>query len=776
MLVNSVPSVDDNACIYNIHCPGLQFFAGAPTVCVSFVGYLWIGAQPMLYPLYCPPTDLDNLKQNLSLFAYLHAPMSHGTPYEREGKDVPVFVLALPEIMPFLNLPWLRGKFSSDSAVYGVYDHVGVAREHEPETLIHFAQHPYGYYLPTDQSVNDSESVLHTTWVGSSTIDSSVTGTRALPCIKKETARHSLQRIMTTCPNWRRGLAYLRILTRVNVCCGHSGNPHILVTADYADRRRELLRSCWPQALIRANIASENLETVLTRDTQVPMSESAVLALALPWLSQFMYDNRRVAVRSMDDSRIFGLGNFFGLAQRHCIVDLLQMFIHPYAHSLPLSVNSFVKFLENQMAKELAYHVIFRTTATCRVRLTLADLEPQIFRNATNPLVDTLALMGSCCYQALLARLIAIWGTVDIMPDYPSASQVHGELRETAIMLILQVEDPHSPFLSTYDTSSKTHFLGTEQTETALISWLQKQDCNSLPASLYITASVLFGWVDTHDLIALLDVSLREVAMQTQFQQEEERSCAAFRSRGGCLMEHRIHRAQMEVSLFSNAIANLSEEMETRFSIGSNKLGSTVKDVAYAGACAVPSSIMFDQCRPTKAIQDKCNAWLITTSHFQGIVGPDSHANRTLFGFPQTIDDDPYLYESFQGLDDQFLSLPRLLRTWVDNMTYRAYMSASFAESGSLHIDTSDDFQPMKSKTTDILKSDMHILGLKKQRAQAEVDMFSEALARIAEFEGTDDGTPPGSAVTHASLTSDDECLDDCFSISYTSSYGSIIM
>jgi hypothetical protein len=36
---------------------------------------------------------------------------------------------------------------------------------------------------------------------------------------------------------------------------------------------------------------------------------------------------------------------------------------------------------------------------------------------------------------------------------------------------------------------------------------------------------------------------------------------------------------------------------------------------------------------------------------------------------------------------------------------------------------------------------------LKKQCAQAEVDMFSEALARIAEFEGTDDGR-------HASHTS----------------------
>ncbi|KAG1806046.1 hypothetical protein EV424DRAFT_1350868 [Suillus variegatus] len=625
MLVDSVPSVDDNACIYDIHPPSLQYFAGMPAICVSFVGYLWIGTQPMLYPLYCPPASLDDL----------------------------------PEIMPFLNLPWLRGNFSSNSAIYGVYDHVGVARKHEPETLIHFAQYPYGYYLPSDQSVNGSESILQTTWV----------------------ERDS----QTQSPKNHDDLSQLAKGSRIPT------HPHE--------------------------------GSFLTKDTQVPMSESAILVLALPWMSQFMYDNRRVAIHSMDDSRIFGLGNFFGLAQRHCIVDLLQMFICPYAHSLPLSmtylvqqVNSFVKFLENQMAKELVYHVIFRTTATCRVRLTIADFKPQIFRNATNPPVDTLALIGSCCYQALLARLVAIWGTIDLMPDYPSVEDLQyvpfmGKLGE----------------LCTITTSQQllTHFLGTEQTETALISWLQKQDRNTLPASLYITASVLFGWVDTHDLIALMDVSLREVAMQMQLQQEEERSCAAFRSRGGCLMEHRIHRAQMDVSLFSNAIANLSEELEIRFS---------------------------------------------------SIVGPDSHANRTLFGSPQTIDDDPYIYESFQGLDDQFLSLPRLLRTWVDNMTYRAHMSASFAESRSLHIDTSDDFQPMKSKTTDILKSNMHILGLKKQRAQAEVDMFSEALARIAEFEGTDDGTPPGSAVTHVSLTSDDECFDECFSISYTSSYGSIIM
>ncbi|KAG0697721.1 hypothetical protein DFH29DRAFT_878524 [Suillus ampliporus] len=727
--VNSVQPetrVNDNACIYNIHPPSLLYFSilqqGIPIVSVEFVGYLLLATQPSpaLYPLYCPPAGLDHvggfiyLKLELSLFAYLRAPMVHSMAYESPSIEVPVFILALPEIMPFLNLPWIRSRSTSDDSdmIYGVYDCAGVAHAHEPETIIHFTEYPYGHYLPLLQDDNqsvDGSSILQTTWIGSSAM-ASVTGTTIHPPRKKrELAEHSLHKIMETCPNWQR--------------------------------------------------------TVLTKDTKVLMLENAVVMLALPWITQFLYDNRRVVTHSMDDSRIFGLGNFFGLAQRHCIVTLLQMFTRPYAHLLPLCMtyfvqqaNAFVKFLRHQMAKELIYHIVFRTTATCCVRLTITDLEPTTFRNATNPPVDTLALMGSCCYQVLLARLVLIWGTIDPMPDYPTPSQVHAELRETAMMLIQQVEDLQfinfmgqlrelctiteadlflrmlaiilwlckhptivSPFLSIYDTSSNTHFLGTERTETALISWLQERGRDILPASLYITASVLFGWVDTHDLIALLDMSLREVSMQAQLQQEEERSCAAFCSRGG------------------NAIANLSEELEIRFSIGSNKPGSTVKDLTYVGACLAPSSIMFNQFRPTQATRDKCNTWLNTSSHFQDVMGPDSHANRTLFGSPQILDDDPYLCESFQG-------------TWVDNLTYHAYMSASFAESGSLRINTSDDFKPMESKTMDILRSDIHILGLKKQCAQAEVDMFSEALARIAEFEGTDHDAVRSSYMTAGSV------------------------
>jgi hypothetical protein len=40
----------------------------------------------------------------------------------------------------------------------------------------------------------------------------------------------------------------------------------------------------------------------------------------------------------------------------------------------------------------------------------------------------------------------------------------------------------------------------------------------------------------------------------------------------------------------------------------------------------------------------------------------------------------------------------------------------------------------------DVLKSDLQILYMKKRRAQAEVDMFNEAIERTSEIEFNDDG------------------------------------
>jgi len=68
-------------------------------------------------------------------------------------------------------------------------------------------------------------------------------------------------------------------------------------------------------------------------------------------------------------------------------------------------------------------------------------------------------------------------------------------------------------------------------------------------------------------------------------------------------------------------------------------------------------------------------------------------------------------------------------------------MSASFAETNEpLPTDSSNVFARKGDKTLDELMSVFHILDLKKQHAQAEVDMFSEAIILNAELEFTDDG------------------------------------
>jgi hypothetical protein len=130
-------------------------------------------------------------------------------------------------------------------------------------------------------------------------------------------------------------------------------------------------------------------------------------------------------------------------------------------------------------------------------------------------------------------------------------------------------------------TPSTNHILEIEHTENALKSWLQKQGHeivsgnyvlfngisqhqSQLSDSVVVTVAVLFAWVDPLDLIAILQVSLRVVAME-KLLQDEELTCVSFLLRGGrCYMEERMYRAQMEVTLFSKAIANLCEEFNMK--------------------------------------------------------------------------------------------------------------------------------------------------------------------------------------------------------------------
>ncbi|KAG2113780.1 uncharacterized protein F5147DRAFT_770421 [Suillus discolor] len=243
----------------------------------------------------------------------------------------------------------------------------------------------------------------------------------------------------------------------------------------------------------------------------------------------------------------------------------------------------------------------------------------------------------------------------------------------------------HSDTYGTRQTVPTTHFLGIEQTEAALLAWLQAQGRDTLPESLIITASVVFGLVDAHDLMTLIDMCLKEVAMNTQLQQEEG-SCMVFLSREGrCLMQDRMYRAQTKVSLFSNAIANLCEELENRHHPFDRPKPATVDVAAYAGACPARNLEYVDCFQPTQATRDKCNVLLLTSLHVQGVMQVDSDTICVLLSSLKTVEL-PELPECLLRPND-LLSLPYL----------------------------------------------------KKQRAQAEVDMFSEAMEGLSEFEATSD-------------------------------------
>lgn len=129
---------------------------------------------------------------------------------------------------------------------------------------------------------------------------------------------------------------------------------------------------------------------------------------------------------------------------------------------------------------------------------------------------------------------------------------------------------------------STRHFLAIEHTEHTLKYWLQTQGreivsplkclsycffsynttLGSRPTLCHNLRVVWMSW--TLDLIAVLQVSLRVATIERRLLKEQN-TIITFLVRGGrSLMEERMYQAQMEVSLFSIAIANLCEELKTR--------------------------------------------------------------------------------------------------------------------------------------------------------------------------------------------------------------------
>ncbi|KAG1833194.1 hypothetical protein DFJ58DRAFT_847891 [Suillus subalutaceus] len=304
----------------------------------------------------------------------------------------------------------------------------------------------------------------------------------------------------------------------------------------------------------------------------------------------------------------------------------------------------------------------------------MADLNTEAFRHAPHPPFDTLALLGSTCYQTLLSKLISIWGVTDIMPTFPAISQVHQELRKTAILLLHQQDNPDFP---SFANDLRKFCTITFQTP-----------------SLSLLRCCLHGSTPT-----ILDVSLGVVAMQKQLQQEEQ--TIFFPGGAQCLLQERMLQAQMEVSLFSNAIANACEDLEDRSHPDEHTVGPkkpvTVKAVEDVGACLAPSLVRLGSFCPLNNIIEKCNAWLLALPCFQGAT--KVIATQTL-DFPQT-------------LKPEYLPIPPCLN--------------------KMH-----SFKAKESKSLDVLRSKIHIMDLKKHCTQTEVNMLSEAISCIAESKGSD--------------------------------------
>ncbi|KAG2357922.1 hypothetical protein BDR07DRAFT_1490113 [Suillus spraguei] len=723
---------------------------------MPFVGYTTVGLQPTLYPIYCPLSYLEAIRHRITLSAYLQTGFIHISVFEADqSTDVPIYTLvgALPSAIIDLPPRWTRQGHNTKTHI--VYD---CCAPSNCQTIIFWAEHPLGYNMHTLQvsgpqdisdvysSVSPNDSSLLDSWVmsdlntvseGNSDAENESHVSDELhhandvhhaidvpPPAPKNTA--SLKAIMIAYPKWRLVLAYLRLLMRVAILKGESENPH-LITRTSLTTKNTFIADLFAQSLVQANTTSQELETVIsTKDGKV-ISEREVLCLTISWLSEFIRDTKHTMLEAINHPQAgFGLRDIFGVALKARLEFLLDHFLPPHSALLPIEQNGIgyqIEWCSSSLDSHLPSH--------------------------------TLAFVESFCYTALVRLLkdvVEQLPNTTLMRAYPTPREIHNQGIETIDMLLQQHDDPGLASLQTYmlhlcklavddvervlqhvedqahpsllpyvRCSLKDQLFGIGYDDNALAFWLQKYGSEVLSDSLFITTAVLFGLVDSHDLSGLLEVVFEEVKTQTPLQQEE--NCSAFLQRGGrCFMEQRMYRAQIEVSLFSKAIANLCEELNTRsqpvsWRFGPNLTLLAVNAIGHMGTCPPPHSLNFKCFGPTKAMEkaahDKCHAWLRATSQSQDTTQVACNPSTP----PKTFRH----WESLLRRDDQIFSLPCLMKSWP------------------LRIDNKQRFTRKEYKSLDALMSIFHILDLKTQRAQAEADMFSEAIERTAEIEFTDD-------------------------------------
>ncbi|KAG0703957.1 hypothetical protein DFH29DRAFT_998012 [Suillus ampliporus] len=458
---------------------------------MTFVGYTAIGLQPMLYPVYCPVSCLEAVKHHIILSAYLQTACIHISAFKADqSTDVPIYTLVGAPSSAIIDLPprWTRQGHNTRT-------HIAPSNS---QTVVFWAKHPLGYNAHTLQisepqdmleaysstSLNDSS--LLNSWIMSNlnTISEdnsdvlahesygtpnpysthSVSHAEDEVCVASNKLHHAdappaseedtstLQGIMMVYPKWRLVLAYLRLLIRVAILRGESGNPHA-ITRTLATTKNAFISRLYAESLVRANTSVEELEMVVsTKDGRI-ITEREVLIMAIPWISHLIYDTRRISWEAISHPQTgFGMSGIYSIALKVRLEFLLDHFLPPHSTLLPIDQNGIVWFLRTKFAKALLWHVVFRTTRSNGVRihstptvpLVVTDLAPDAFKNAPNLPINTLAFVESFCYGALVRLLKKVVETLPNAPFirvYPKEAQIHDQAIETISMLLQQHDD-----------------------------------------------------------------------------------------------------------------------------------------------------------------------------------------------------------------------------------------------------------------------------------------------------------------------------------------------
>ncbi|KAG1764697.1 hypothetical protein EV702DRAFT_1204897 [Suillus placidus] len=428
--------------------------------------------------MQCRTTLHAKLKTHITLWAYVLTSDIHFSAFEPgQSKEVP-----LNPVVEQFGFPPKGTRIGPNNRFYVVYNTVD---SNHPTAVIHPARHPMGYYPWSDINFSAFAAMSD----AHNTCGPMINPAYLLPCANvmsddiaqaysskdaivtdahdgaqqvistDHTNAHTLNVAMPALP-----MVYSWILYSANIVDSAAISTHAdrKSTLSTKKRRKNLLNPkeasrgldaaiqlVWPHALLRANLSVDDLEDVKSANSSANMSHANVLALFNPSLTEFLANIKHLALYSIGHPHVgFGLDDVAaGVLLTDMVHHLLQVFIRPKSNMLPISENGFAWFLFQQITKEIMWHIVFHPSETHGIRLVLADLEPETFRNGNNPPFQLCLWWG---LVALLQKyLILMKVPVELLAHYPTMSQVFVELRETIAELVnLHDDEGHPEFMA----------------------------------------------------------------------------------------------------------------------------------------------------------------------------------------------------------------------------------------------------------------------------------------------------------------------------------------